>query len=160
MASGSVPVPENTPIQSPDIISITVIASPIQEDELPPNDNLPDDNEDLPSSPAPTRDNITIKLSCGRAEYHSKSDDYLTSIFPEVKMTSAPISEPPAANPSPPILETVETSNILSLPVHTSSEQDVLFLHRLLHHHQKMVKEFHVDWGSNIIISNSMSVFT
>ena len=44
--------------------------------------------------------------------------------------------------------------------VFTSSEQDVLFSHDLLCNHKAIEKEFHVDWGSNIMIVNSIDVFT
>ena len=54
MVSSSVPVPDNTPIQNPDTICVTATGSPIPEVEMPPNDDVLDDNEDLPAPYPPT----------------------------------------------------------------------------------------------------------
>ena len=159
MASGSVPAPDNAPIPSPDTISVSATSPPTQEDELPQIDDSPDNNGEISAPPAPNHGVTTIKPSCGRAEYHSNSEDYLNSIFPESKMVSVSLSDFPESTHKPPVPAIIETSPLPPPPVHTSSEQDILFSNNVLNHHQKIIKEFHVDWGSNIIISNSKSVF-
>ena len=145
MVEASVPVTDSAPIptQNPSTSPVTEVIFPT------PTTNVEDD-DDFPPPVAQDHSTNAISPSAGLAKYSNTSEDYVHFIFPEAHM--AQILDPSA------MMTCAPATNDSS--VFTSAEQDILFSHQVLKNHKTMDKEFHVDWGSNIVIINSLDAFT
>ena len=142
--------------------------SPVTDVTVPIPTTAEEDDDYISPPVAPDHSTAAISPSAGLAEYCNVSKDYVNFIFPEVYMAHVDIIEPSVDNidtsnserssliPSAMMTSTTTDDN----SVFTSSEQDVLFSHELLQNHKAIEKEFHVDWGSNIMIINSIDAFT
>ena len=167
MVSASVPVNDKPTIQPSPDDSGNISNSPIVEINTPTLPDPPDEENSLLTHPERDHFGTRIKPLAGLAEYSNVSQDYLYFIFPSGNMAQTTLvndqedkNEPSATNSITPAALVSAPANSHAQSVFTSSEQDIFFSHHLLKNHKSIDKEFHVDWGSSIMIVNSINAFT
>ena len=126
------------------------IASPSTPDESSPTE----ENPDLLHPPRIDHTNHSIQPSTGMAEFANIDSDYMNFLFPSGNMTSidlVSLAANMAAQDNP--------KNPLVHKNSTAAEQDELFSHNIVMNHRGLFREFHADWGSNVIIVNNKELF-